>query len=214
MKLKLAVACSALAVAAAAPAFADIIFIQGNAAGSLDAVQLSGGALDAEVTGTVNPNNTAVLFTGLENLISPSSGQARIAAADGTLNSLDFNLAAPNLGFLLAEFNLNALASGWTTIKAFDQFGSQSQTFNISSAGQNFFNLQATNGQVITRVEIDSSDLADIRQVRIGGVTSYLSNVGGGPIPEPASWALMILGFGGIGAVMRHRRHRAAPTPA
>ena len=28
----------------------------------------------------------------------------------------------------------------------------------------------------------------------------------GGAVPEPASWALMILGFGGVGAVMRSRR--------
>jgi hypothetical protein len=25
-------------------------------------------------------------------------------------------------------------------------------------------------------------------------------------VPEPATWAMMILGFGGVGAVMRRRR--------
>jgi len=29
-------------------------------------------------------------------------------------------------------------------------------------------------------------------------------------VPEPASWTLMILGFGGVGAVLRHRRRQAA----
>lgn len=28
------------------------------------------------------------------------------------------------------------------------------------------------------------------------------------PVPEPATWGLLILGFGGIGAVLRHRRQR------
>ncbi len=33
---------------------------------------------------------------------------------------------------------------------------------------------------------------------------------GGGAVPEPATWALMLVGFGGLGAVMRRRRHVAA----
>ncbi len=36
------------------------------------------------------------------------------------------------------------------------------------------------------------------------------NGVGGGAVPEPASWALMIMGFGGMGAVMRRRRMAAA----
>ena len=38
--------------------------------------------------------------------------------------------------------------------------------------------------------------------------------VSGGGVPEPASWALMILGFGGAGAALRgqRRRHAAAAT--
>jgi hypothetical protein len=30
--------------------------------------------------------------------------------------------------------------------------------------------------------------------------------IGGGTVPEPATWAMMIMGFGGIGAVLRRRR--------
>ncbi len=40
------------------------------------------------------------------------------------------------------------------------------------------------------------------------GIGDALSIVTGG-VPEPASWALMILGFGGVGAVLRHRRRQA-----
>jgi len=39
-----------------------------------------------------------------------------------------------------------------------------------------------------------------------------LTAVGGGGVPEPASWALMILGFGGAGAALRRRR--AVHSPA
>ena len=36
-------------------------------------------------------------------------------------------------------------------------------------------------------------------------------NVGGGPgVPEPATWAMMILGLGGVGATLRRRRSAMA----
>lgn len=35
-----------------------------------------------------------------------------------------------------------------------------------------------------------------------------------GAIPEPASWALMILGFGGVGAMVRSRKRAAGPALA
>ena len=37
------------------------------------------------------------------------------------------------------------------------------------------------------------------------GVTSIQGRVTG-PVPEPATWAMMLLGFGGIGMAMRRRR--------
>jgi len=35
-------------------------------------------------------------------------------------------------------------------------------------------------------------------------------NVGAGAVPEPAAWALMILGFGGVGATLRRKARTAA----
>jgi hypothetical protein len=49
-------------------------------------------------------------------------------------------------------------------------------------------------------------------QNAVGGVTRNVmwDNVTTGGVPEPASWALMILGFGGVGAALRRRSHLAA----
>ncbi|WP_372785703.1 PEPxxWA-CTERM sorting domain-containing protein [Phenylobacterium sp.] len=35
-------------------------------------------------------------------------------------------------------------------------------------------------------------------------------NAAGGSLPEPASWGLMIIGFGGMGAVLRSQRRALA----
>jgi hypothetical protein len=42
--------------------------------------------------------------------------------------------------------------------------------------------------------------------------TTSIVNPGVGGVPEPTSWALMILGFAGMGAMLRRREIAAAPT--
>lgn len=54
-------------------------------------------------------------------------------------------------------------------------------------------------------LQIDSSDgsgvtLGTLKQV------SYEPFIGAGGVPEPSTWAMMLLGFGGIGMAMRRRR--------
>ena len=44
--------------------------------------------------------------------------------------------------------------------------------------------------------------------VKWGWVTTFVANPVVG-VPEPATWAMMILGFGGIGLMIRRRRHPA-----
>jgi hypothetical protein len=39
---------------------------------------------------------------------------------------------------------------------------------------------------------------------------AVLWGTGGGVIPEPATWAMMIMGFGGVGALIRRRRAHTA----
>jgi hypothetical protein len=45
-----------------------------------------------------------------------------------------------------------------------------------------------------------------VRQVRLGGVTSLPGIGDPNAVPEPASWAMLMAGFGLIGATMRRRK--------
>ena len=43
---------------------------------------------------------------------------------------------------------------------------------------------------------------------------TFTDSVRNGGVPEPAAWAMMLLGFGGVGATVRARRVRQAPVAA
>ena len=36
--------------------------------------------------------------------------------------------------------------------------------------------------------------------------------LGGGAVPEPATWAMMLMGFGALGTVLRQQRRRGVAT--
>ena len=150
--------------------------------------------------GRTNQTSTSVTFQGTEPLVTPAQGQARLAAADGGFNNLQFYLTTPQTGFTEVEFNINGSAGTSVQLNFTDQFGNiTSGTFALVN-GQNFFSARATNGEFITNVAFTTTaDVADLRQVRVGGFGNF------GAIPEPATWAMMIGGFAFVGAVARRR---------
>ena len=200
MRLRSWIAASALSLAIATPALADITVLPGSAPGALDPVLLSDTTTDFVIQGLAN-SGAGVTFTGSENLVL--QGQS-IQAETGTFNFLLFSLNDPGAAFTAAEFNLRAAASGPVSIFGYDQFGAAfGGVFALSEIGDNFFNLVATNDQIIRSIVIMSNvALTDTSQVRLGGVTTAL-------IPEPGVWSMMILGFGGVGASLRARRRLA-----
>ncbi len=158
--------------------------------------------------GTTNQTNTPVTFTGIEALVTPSAGQARIEAADGGLSELSFALAT---GKAFSEVEFNIFGAGATatsvTLNFTDQFGAVfSNNFAIGS-GQNFFSAIAIDNQLITNVSfLLNGNVGDVRQFRLGGITNLPGPVGPGGVPEPASWAMLMAGFGLVGATMRRRK--------
>ena len=90
------------------------------------------------------------------------------------------------------------------------------ETFNVPTPGQlgspftisgneSFFELNASNGEVITGLEIidTGGSISDFEHYRID--TAAIPTVAA--VPEPSTWAMMILGFCGI-VVMGAKRRR------
>lgn len=136
--------------------------------------------------GNFDANQNSLLINGL-NFGNWTTVPTTRTNADGTVQ-----LAAGT------GFANNQLWTGWFT-----------STDNVLLASL-FGTLNATNALTFSVLDADPFDnFYDFTQ----GVDGGLINVGTGPIvapgiPEPATWAMMILGFGLIGGAMRSARRQ------
>ena len=133
------------------------------------------------------------------------------------LSNLSIFLTSDPNGFTAIEFNLEA--SGITgpdgvpvwAFMSVDFLGSGSAnlgSFNLAN-GENKFRIYGDAGEVFSRVNFNLFDANSMTANARGldGIKQVDLILGpGAPIPEPASWAMMIAGFGLIGAAMRRRK--------
>ena len=233
MKQLLKSTIAALALISATPAMADIVDARASdSQGTL--VHGNGGAADegTTVTGTLGGGPSApeiVYFTGSTTATSDTTdanavrlqqgaGQAELTGAviSGNdrydLQSGDIYLSTDGtdrLGMEWLELALTGATGGTIefTLTAFDAMGNAETdaffSYMLDPNGENKFAFDATNGEYFTNLSYNIvGGTADaIRQVRIA------SAEGGVPaVPEPATWAMMLLGFGATGFAMRRRR--------
>lgn len=168
---------------------------------------------DVFVVGGHLQNNTTQLatFTGGELLNGDGSGQAVVSASDGSLNTwIEFALV--DATFNLATFNLSPIAGSapGTPLKAtsvqvsyIPTFGGAPITYTLDTNGQNFYGIYGSNGEQLQSIRFENfqpqtAGVADIRQVRLGGIQSA--------VPEPGTWAMLLVGFGAAGFAMRRRK--------
>jgi hypothetical protein len=207
----MALAATAAAITLAAPATAAIIISP-----SPGAVQPSENVLtdtnmtgQTTVLGTTNQTNTSVSVQSLNGELlrtDMSNGQSRFASTD---DSLDFARIFLTQGgsFTQAEFNLFG-ATGASSVDITvagiinGVAGTTTQTFALTN-GENFFGFNATGGDLISSITFNTSatlasgGVTDLRQLRVGGVSA---------VPEPTTWAMMLIGFGAVGYSMRRRK--------
>lgn len=208
---------AAIAFASTA-AQADIVITTGVNNQGTDNVLLNPATNVGTVTGTVGANDLLVNFTSTSGdvnhfLSANPSGQATVSGGTGNtaLTQLTFGLANNNT-FTNAVFDINASHDGSVTIHldGINLTGAGqpiagstfSQDFVVDANGSNFFSVRATNGQAIYDISLTAFNGAvfqDVRQVRLGGGTITAT-------PEPSTWAMMILGFAGVGFMAYRRR--------
>jgi hypothetical protein len=204
----------AIALASATAAQADIVVISGVNNQGTDNVLLNTATDVATVTGTVGANDLVVNFTsssGSGLLNAEASGQAVITGGTDNiaLTQLSFGLANNDL-FTRAVFNINAATDGSVLINVQGvniNGGFFEDDFTVDANGQNFFTVTAINDQFIRTISLTATDDAvfeDVRQVRLGG--SAIAPA----VPEPSTWAMMILGFAGVGFMAYRRRSNGA----
>ena len=212
--LKLALATAAIGIAATATPALATTAPQGISLCTSGASCVSGttnvnlGTYNAPgsmlVTGNVGIGGPEVDFTSSQGLLETNTGAATVFTASGaSLTNLTFTILS---GFSAAEFNLeNGTSSSFTiTLTDSNPADTISQTFN-KLQGSNIFDIVAPTGTTYTTATFTSTDggFADFKQLRV---------VLGSPaaVPEAATWAMMLLGFGGIGMAMRRSKRRSS----
>jgi len=181
-----------------------------------------------------------VLFTGIEDLEATGPGDAWVGAADGSITSLDvalasgslfslmgFNVNEPNGGFAggpLWDLKITAYYSGGEFSGIFHDFGNNT-AFKVAStdsdishvliqllnnddsvAGENgvpYF--YETNNPRDQEPHTGLAYFDGFGQIKIDGVVTSVPGV-----PEPSTWGMMLLGFGGVGMSVRARKRRTA----
>jgi hypothetical protein len=203
---------SVIALAVATPANAAVDICAGSGqqcAPQTDAnILLTSGSNLTTVQGSFNGGGQTAVGTftsSTDRLNADASGQAMISSAtDASLNQLTFSLLG-GATFTTATFDLfSAGTSGIAvTLNGLNAAGLPivTEPFTLTN-GTNFFGVVGTGGDRFTGLSFSAADgIVDFRQLRLGGVQTTMNAV-----PEPGTWAMMLLGFGGMGVAMRRRR--------
>lgn len=186
---------------AASPASATIILVNASSIQGENVLFNQGVTTGTTVGGFTNDTNTSVAFMASGDVLSARGGQARIEGATAGLDNLMLSLTG-GATFNDLEFNL---FGGTATSVSFSLVDNMGEVFNFTQAltnGENFFGFQGIDGQTIASASFTAigGTIGDVRQIRLNPAVAVSA------VPEPATWAMMLLGFGGIGASMRRRR--------
>ena len=229
MKFALSAAVAAVALVVASPALATVtIDINGNSnQGTLvhgTGTEVTGPLVIANL-GSNGPNivnfnaDTDSPFNN-DVRLQGGSGQADVTGAEITPggNPEGYNLISGNIfltgnaGMTWIEFALTGEEKAGTVDFYITLNGSTVVSFldQIMGNGNTRFGFQATGGDVITNVFYSADDpptsFDTLKEVRITPAP--------GAIPEPATWAMMLLGFSAVGYAIRGRRKEFIPQAA
>jgi hypothetical protein len=161
---------------------------------------------------------------GLHFLVELADGVLVNVNGNSTHHALEFDLTGSNIalsGFSTTQIAASGAIANASPFGAFDHsvvyvppVGTHGNPSGLSSFS---FDATGTNlalGSTLynqTQLFFVADVFVDAAHSGVtGGLTGNVASSGGGGVPEPASWALMLVGFGGLGAMMRRRRTMSA----
>jgi hypothetical protein len=165
-------------------------------------------------TGSVTGISTLI---GLDSHCAPPEPFHALILPGNTVGTSNLGNFTYSTDTCLAPASANAPSSGTFTIDfgtdsfsgTFDGGSKFSDTPGISDTAWLFTILSGTGRFLGASGTFEGAGLADARTRPTHVVIGFIGNIVAPAVPEPASWALMLLGFGGIGLAMRRRnQHR------
>lgn len=231
-KVKMLVAGLALAAAGPALSATVVTFDQLPGGTSLPssgtAISTQYAALGLTVSGTNTQNNTSGPLNAW-GLIAASGpgGSGNYLGNFGEITPSS-PVPGPNDYLLAPRYNIMSLAFNGTAsgisfglytgggqnsvnIIAYDAMGTQLQTLSGVMANNGEFEIQTLSASGIAQIDIvggfNNPPTGSVRLFGIDNLTFTLDAVTPA-VPEPASWAMMIAGFGLTGLLLRSRRGR------
>jgi len=166
---------------------------------------LNGGSADVTFTGLRSDGTTANAIH-----ITDGAGFASITDAGGPNELYQLVIDVTSADFNQYMFSIQLVNDGNVFVYyALASGGGWQQATPLAGIFQaaNANNTYVLSGDVFTQIWIRSdSPIKEFKQnsITLGSVPA--------PIPEPATWAMMLLGFGGIGFALRRGRRRGKPT--
>lgn len=153
--------------------------------------------------------NGGVTTTGMKS-VTPAAN-----APDLTIINYTFNIATP-MDLLYGQVvntvqGIKVALGGNPTIQLLDLTANKNLTplVTFGSFGQPPHSASTANYDVNVFKTADLYDLQVIGTVPVGSahgpLVEYSASVFATAVPEPATWAMMLIGFGGLGAVLRRR---------
>lgn len=209
MRHFLGAAAVAALLAAASPASAAFVFNTGELGGT--PVNLVANADSTVQTGNIGVGGELVTFTST-NLLHVVTGAAALESTPLTNLTISFLTSKDAVGWNVDlidlvkgggpdDSNMGVSINGGSTAGV--------DFFTVASlkGGSGKYNITTTGTDVINTLAFTfNPGVGAQKQFRITGIDDSGGGGSGGPVPEPATWAMMIMGFFGLGSMMRRRR--------
>jgi hypothetical protein len=186
------------------PARADLVITQPTGLGSFDANVLFK-TQSTDVTTALGFSNGAgspqiITFTSGDAFNTDASGQAVISPFGTTFNDLTMTASGTASAFTALLLNVIVPTTETLTFTSPTPITSGA-TQQVTANGENFILISAINGETFNSLSFTSSgNLSHVQQVRVD-IAGAVSTV-----PEPSTWAMMVIGFFGVGFLAYRRQ--------